>query len=486
VKIWRGLRTRIVIVSVLCGILGLLVSWSMTRRTAREAAQGGFAPYIRRTLDSAEIARCEQAPERWSLQAPRGARLDAYDETTRRSRNPDAPPLDESLYRRLSDGEVNPVKFPRFGSEHVAAMLVRAAPNGPCSLVQVTWPPRPARHRRFYYLVLAGALIVIGAAAALGVILVVQPLTRRIAKLRAAASAVGAHEGYSSAADTAPDELGELSSILDRAHARIRADADRLEERQRALERYLGDIAHDLKTPISSLQMALEQAAKQTHDSELSSLLKSSLKDVIYLDALTTNLRLACQLREGWNPGEGATVDLCETIERVIARTRYFAKNRGISLDAARPDVPVYTRCHPTAAEQAVTNLVENAIAYGDPEGHVAIVLESDPTSFSLVVVDDGPGVLPAELPRLGERTFRSDEARQREPSGSGLGLAITSEICGRCGWKLAFEAQEPRGLRVHISGSTVAIGARFGQPTSAPAAASDPEPPTNAPPAHR
>ena len=87
----------------------------------------------------------------------------------------------------------------------------------------------------------------------------------------------------------------------------------------------------------------------------------------------------------------------------------------------------------------------------------MAVVLESDEKSFSLVVVDDGPGVLPAELPRLGERTFRIDKARQRDPSGSGLGLAITSGICERCGWTLSFERQEPRGLSVKITGPTIA-----------------------------
>ena len=189
----------------------------------------------------------------------------------------------------------------------------------------------------------------------------------------------------------------------------------------------------------------------------MSDLLKSSLKDVIYLDALTTNLRLACQLRDGWNPADGnPSVDLGDVLERVTSRTRYFAKNRGIALEWSRPDVAVYARCHPTAAEQALTNLVENAIAYGDPGGHVAVVLESDQLAFTLVVKDDGPGVLPAELPRLGERTFRSDEARQRDPSGSGLGLAITSEICGLCSWKLTFEPESPRGLCVGIAGPVI------------------------------
>jgi signal transduction histidine kinase len=329
-------------------------------------------------------------------------------------------------------------------------MLVRVAESGPCALVQVTWPPHTSRQRRLFYFLLSGSVVAL--AAAPGVFVAVQPMTGRIGRLRRAAGAVGSPEGYVSAQDAGSDELSDLSTSLDRAHARIRADADRLEERQRALERYLGDIAHDLKTPIASLQIALEQATKQSHNRDLSDLLKGSLNDVIYLDALTTNLRLACQLREGWNPAEGV-VDLGETVDRVVARARYFAKNRGMALEAARPDVPVFAACHPTAVEQAITNLVENAIAYGDPGGHVAVVLEADRTSFSLVVTDDGPGVPPAEMPRLGERTFRTDEARQRDPSGSGLGLAITSEICKRCGWKLSFEPHEPRGLVVGVAG---------------------------------
>jgi signal transduction histidine kinase len=465
VKIWRGLRTRIVIGSILCGILGLLVPWLLVRRTVREAVQTDLVPSIKRTLDAGELQRCERSPETWFLELPRAMRLDAYDTATLQSKNPSSPELDESLYRRLEGGEPTPVKLSRFEGEHVAGVLLRVAPSGPCSLIQATWPPPPFRRRRPFYFLVVAAIVVIAAAAALGVFFVVQPLTKRIAKLRAAAGAVGSQDAYVSPGDPGSDELGELSSSLDRAHQRIRADAERLQERQRALERYLGDIAHDLKTPISSLHIALEQAAKNA-SGQTAELLRSSLKDVIYLDALTTNLRVAVQLREGWNPAEGnPSVDVGEAVDRVVARARYFAKNRGISLDAARPDFPIFAGCHPTAAEQAITNLVENAIAYGDHDGHVAVVLESDEQrkSFTLVVADDGPGVLPAELPRLGERTFRSDEARQRDPSGSGLGLAITSEICGRCGWKLSFERQEPRGLRVEIAGPTIVPPAQVG-----------------------
>ena len=456
-RLWRGLGTRIVWSSVLCGLIGIGVAWLLIRHTTRETMQVGFAPYIHRTFDAAELARCESAPDRWGIELGNGGRIDAYDAATLRSKNPKSPPLDEALFAKLRSGEVTPVQLPHLGSDRGGTMVIRAAKEGPCSLIQATWPPRASWRRRLLYLMLAGSVVVMALAAGLGVLAVVLPITRRIDRLRAAAGRVGSPTEYSSASDKRSDELGELSFMLDEAHERIRADAAMLEDRQKALERYLTDVAHDLKTPIASLQLALEQAAHRSRDATLDEILKGSLKDVVYLSALTSNLRLACQLRDGWDPAAvDAAVDLGEVVERVVLRVRYFAKSRAIQIDVARPDAPVLVRCHSTAAEQVVTNLVENAVSYGDPGGHVAVVLDVHGDRFTLEVVDDGPGVLPSELPRLGERTFRSDEARQREPNGSGLGLAISSEVCAHCDWSLSFSREDPRGLRVTIKGERI------------------------------
>jgi signal transduction histidine kinase len=451
-KLWRGLGWRIVAAAVLSGLFGLLVAWGIMRRTAYESLQAGFNPYIHRFFDAAELSRCEKSPEAWSVVVGTGGRLDAYDVGTGKSMNPASPPIDSELYESLQAGETTPVRL-RFGFDN-RLMLLHGATSGPCSVIQATWPPHPPSSHRSPYWLLAGAVIVIALAAALGLVAVVLPLIRRIDRLREKAGVVGVVDGYVSEAKVPSDEIGEVSALLDEAHARIRADAKRLEERQTALERYLTDIAHDLRTPIASMQLALEQAASESRAPVLDELLRGLLRDVVYLGALTENLRLACRLRDGWDPfGDDARVDLADVADRVASRARYFAKNRGISLEIARPDAPVFARCHPTAAEQVVANLVENAVAYGDPGGHVAVVLTPSADRFSLVVADDGPGVQPSELPKLTERTFRSDEARQRDPRGSGLGLAISTEVCAACHWSLRFEPQTPRGLRVVIEG---------------------------------
>ena len=181
------------------------------------------------------------------------------------------------------------------------------------------------------------------------------------------------------------------------------------------------------------------------------------MNDAVYLAALTANLRLASEMRDGWDPAASkGGVDLTDVVDRVVTRARFFAKQRGLSLEVAVPDGPTRAGCDPVAAEQAISNVVENAITHGSKGGHVAVVLETSGGSFSMAVADDGPGLLPSELPRLGERTFRSDDARQRDPRGSGLGLAITHEVCKRCGWRLAFEPETPRGLRVTMRGAVI------------------------------
>jgi signal transduction histidine kinase len=108
-----------------------------------------------------------------------------------------------------------------------------------------------------------------------------------------------------------------------------------------------------------------------------------------------------------------------------------------------------------TLLEQALSNLVHNAVRYNRTGGHVAVLLEeaTAPAGFRLRVLDDGPGVKEEELQRLVERRQRGDEARQRYPDGLGLGLHIVYGVAERHGFRLDFGRSEHGGLEVTIAG---------------------------------
>jgi signal transduction histidine kinase len=186
-------------------------------------------------------------------------------------------------------------------------------------------------------------------------------------------------------------------------------------------------------------------------------LLRRTINDSAYLMALTDNLHLASRLSDGVDPTEGhARTDLGELVDKMELRFSLLGKMSGVQVVAARPDKPVWVICDPFIAERALSNIVHNAVTHGEDGGNVAVVLEVIDGTFELVVSDDGPGVPPEELTMLSERTFRSDDARQRDVAGQGLGLAITHEIAKRLGWTLEFSCVDPRGLQVRLKGSHV------------------------------
>jgi signal transduction histidine kinase len=238
---------------------------------------------------------------------------------------------------------------------------------------------------------------------------------------------------------------------LARANAQIRAHVDELSHRRDELRQQIADVAHDVRTPIASLQLALEQAL-DADDPEAAQRDLRAVHDVVYVGGLIGNLRLASELRAG-PLGAVSAVDLGEIVERAAVRAQFLARRKQIALEVALPDGGLTVTGDPIAIAQAVGNVIDNAVAHHHPGGHVAVVLETRAADFTLTVIDDGPGVDPTELPRLGERTFRSDAARGRDGRGQGLGLAITAEVCRRHHWTLAFTRELPQGLRVTITG---------------------------------
>jgi signal transduction histidine kinase len=149
-----------------------------------------------------------------------------------------------------------------------------------------------------------------------------------------------------------------------------------------------------------------------------------------------------------------APVSVNDLVQRVVERHWALASPRAIEIEFAVPEKPVWLDADVTLLEQAVANVVGNAVRYNRAGGHVAVVLTAiGDSEFSLRVIDDGPGVPDAELARLTERAFRGDDARRRNPEGTGLGLDIARRVAEFHRLRLEFRRSEYGGLEVEFRG---------------------------------
>jgi two-component system sensor histidine kinase CpxA len=94
---------------------------------------------------------------------------------------------------------------------------------------------------------------------------------------------------------------------------------------------------------------------------------------------------------------------------------------------------------------------VRNALRYAGDAGPISVTAQRDQRVVALVVEDDGPGVPPGDLDRLGEPFFRPELARTRESGGVGLGLAIVRNSIAACGGEVRFSNRSPHGFRAEI-----------------------------------
>lgn len=457
-----GIRSRILITAsvsafVLTTVASTVLLESFLELILKESSK--------RLLADSDTGACSRDPDNWVKSVPgiTGEELPdlfiyAVDETNRVILNRDAAEVPQAILDRLIDTEGATVFF-RDRSNVLGSFVLKRLPgNQTCQSFLVVFSENNQMRRQ-----VQGMLFALSCTSTVLVVLVtwflvIRPIVRRLSALRNHASKVGEDSVYKKGLDSAGDDIGQISESLDIAHERMCRDAAELEARRVALEQHLANVAHDLRTPMASLHLVLEDLERHIQGKDGKENLSRAIADSTYLMVLTDNLHLASKLSDGMEMRPlDAKVDLGELVERVSFRFSLLGRGRKINVANARPDHPVFVHCDPFGAERALSNIVHNAVVYGRDGGNVAVVLEVDEGRFELTVSDDGPGVAPNELSLLADRTFRSDDARQRDARGNGLGLTITHEIARRAGWGLEFSVLEPSGLEVKLVGNCLA-----------------------------
>src|SRR6476659_10056495 len=243
----------------------------------------------------------------------------------------------------------------------------------------------------------------------------------------------------------AADEIRALAITLNEM-------LDRLAETQERQRGFVADAAHELRSPLASIQAQLEVAQRLGEGGTLPADL---MVDVKRLAGLVEDLLLLARADADTRPPARLTaVDACDLVSELTMAYRHARVP--VTLQA---DEPVIIMCAAEELRRAISNVLDNAVRHAKTRVEVTTSVDHDQAVIS--VSDDGPGIQPADRERVFERFTRLDDSRGRSSGGAGLGLAIARELVTRAGGTVALTAarspwQTRAELRLPLASITI------------------------------
>lgn len=276
---------------------------------------------------------------------------------------------------------------------------------------------------------LAAAVVVSG--------FVARRVTRPVAALAAGAAHVA--DGHYSVRVASPG----LGAEFDRLAGAFNRMASRLEEVEASRRRMLADLAHEMRTPLATIEAYLDAAADgvAVAGEDPAQVLRTQ---TARLRRLTDDLRALARAEEVPLDRRPVAPAALVTAAVSAARARYAAK--GVVLhdrcDAALPQL----RADPDRLAQVLANLLDNALRHTPPGGEVSVAARARDGVVVLTVTDSGEGIPADQLSHMFERFYRTDVARRRGYGGFGIGLAIVRAVVTAHGGNVEADSPGPGG----------------------------------------
>ncbi|TXD54227.1 sensor histidine kinase [Polaribacter sp. IC063] len=233
--------------------------------------------------------------------------------------------------------------------------------------------------------------------------------------------------------DSTTTDIDKLSKSMQKFVEGKRLEIKSLTERDSFRRDFLGNVAHELKTPLFTVQgyiLTLMEGAINDKQIRMKYLDRAN-KGVERLVAVIKDLDMIAKLENEGTKLNIQVFNVLELIQNVFDLFEMKAKKRNISLKFDKIyEFPVFVKGDVEKIEQVLINLVVNSIKYGKPNGTTFVGVDNyNEKKFILKVIDNGEGIKKEHLSRLFERFYRVDQSRSREQGGSGLGLAIVKHI---------------------------------------------------------
>jgi two-component system OmpR family sensor kinase len=236
------------------------------------------------------------------------------------------------------------------------------------------------------------------------------------------------------------DELGSLADSLNAMLGRLeRAYADQ--------RRFVADASHELRTPVAIVRGNVEllrggKLSESDAKESLAMIDSESARMTRLLDELLSLARLEGAVRE-FQP-----LEVCTMLQEGAARARKLG-NRVISVGCPSG---LWVNGDPDLLDQALVNVLKNAVAHTSDGGHITLACSATPTHAIMSVTDDGPGIPQSDLDRIFDRFYRAQGPRSADSGGAGLGLAIAKRLVDLHSGTMSATNAEPTGARFTIT----------------------------------
>ena len=206
----------------------------------------------------------------------------------------------------------------------------------------------------------------------------------------------------------------------------------RLKDLEKYRKEFVGNVSHELKTPIFNIQgYILTLLEGGIDDPNINKLyLKRTEKSIDRMISIVEDLESITKLESGELKPNYVKFDIVKLTEEAFDLEYRIAQQQKIILEFnPRPDKPVYVRADKKRMMEVMTNLIVNGIKYGKRKGFVKVAFYDLHDNILVEVADNGIGIEKNDLPRIFERFYRVDKSRSREQGGTGLGLSIVKHI---------------------------------------------------------
>ena len=205
---------------------------------------------------------------------------------------------------------------------------------------------------------------------------------------------------------------------------------DRINQLENSRQDFVSNVSHELKTPLTSMKILADSliAMDDVPVEMYREFMVDMSGEIDRGNAIIEDLLTLVRMEKSEMSLNFSSVNINSLLETTLKTIRPLAqkKNVEIVLESLRE---VIADVDEVKFSMALSNLIENAVKYNNPEGWVHVFLNADQTYFYIKIQDNGIGIPPESLDHIFDRFYRVDKSRSRESGGTGLGLSITKQI---------------------------------------------------------